>query len=344
MAERRMFTQKITESDAFLDMPASSQALYFHLCMNADDDGFVSKPKSIMRSVGAKDDDIKLLSIKKFIIPFENGVIVIKHWRMHNLLRKDRYTETAYKELKGTLYIDENGSYSQTEQIVLDEQKKPLTPAQQKRLDAKKNSDLPYSFEYKIRSAFIGEICPICGVHMGVATRSDDDPVIGTTPIPTIQHNIPISKGGTHTLDNISVICQSCNYSIQDKETGKLNNDLVVKKWKEIENGSGMATKYSIELGKDSIDKNNNIMCEQVARKKFQKPTFEEVDAYCKERNNGIDAEAFIAFYESKGWLIGKVPMKSWKSAIITWEKSRKQTQVVSQVKKYNDVGDMYGE
>lgn len=341
MAERRMFTQRITESDAFLDMPASSQALYFHLCMNADDDGFVSKPKSIMRSVGAKDDDIKLLSIKKFIIPFENGVIVIKHWRMHNLLRKDRYTETAYKELKETLYIDENGSYSQTEQMVLNKEKKPLTPAQQKRLDAKKNSDLPFSFDYKIRSAFIGEICPICGVHMGVAIRSGDDPIVATTPIPTIQHNIPISKGGTHTLDNISVICQSCNYSIQDNETGKLNNDLVVKKWNEIENGSGMATEYSI--GKDSIGKDN--IKENNKKKKFEKPTLEEVKSYCKERNNGIDAEAFIAFYESKGWLIGKTPMKSWKSAIITWEKSRKQNQQQSQpVKKYGDVGGRYGE
>lgn len=247
MAERRMFTQKITESDAFLDMPVSSQALYFHFCMNADDDGFISKPKAIMRIVGAKNDDINVLIAKKFIIPFDNGVIVIKHWRMHNLLRKDRYTETAYKDLKSTLFLDENGSYSQTEQYDLPtKEKKPLTPAQQKRLDAKKDSDLPYSFEYKIRNAFIGEFCPICGVQMGVSIEDDDDPIVSKTPMPTIQHNIPISKGGTHSIDNISVICQKCNYSIQDNITGSLNNDLVRKKWDEIENGAGMATQYRL--------------------------------------------------------------------------------------------------
>ena len=90
MAERRMFTQKITESDAFLDMPLSTQALYFHLCMNADDDGFVKNPKRIARMMGAGDDDMKLLIAKAFVIAYESGVIVIKHWRMHNLIRKDR--------------------------------------------------------------------------------------------------------------------------------------------------------------------------------------------------------------------------------------------------------------
>lgn len=112
MAERRMFTQKITESDAFIEMPMSSQALYFHLCMNADDDGFVKNPKSIQRLVGCNDDDIKLLIAKRFILPFNSGVIVIKHWRMHNLLRKDRYKETEYLEEKSMLYLKENGAYT----------------------------------------------------------------------------------------------------------------------------------------------------------------------------------------------------------------------------------------
>lgn len=112
MPERRMFTQKITESDAFLDMPVSTQALYFHLCMNADDDGFVKNPKRIQRMIGASDDDGKLLITKRFILPFDSGVIVIKHWRMHNLLRKDRYKETEYKEEKSQLYIKENSAYT----------------------------------------------------------------------------------------------------------------------------------------------------------------------------------------------------------------------------------------
>ena len=112
MAERRMFTQKITESDAFLEMPVSSQALYFHYCMNADDDGFVKNPKRIARMVGASDDDLKILLTKRFVLPFESGVVVIKHWRMHNLLRKDRYNPSEYINEKSQLYLKENGSYT----------------------------------------------------------------------------------------------------------------------------------------------------------------------------------------------------------------------------------------
>lgn len=112
MAERRMFTQKITESDAFLDMPSSTQAYYFHLCMNADDDGFVKNPKVILRMTGVNDSDLKLLISKRFVLDFESGVIVIKHWRMHNLLRKDRYKETEYQDEKSRLYIKENGAYT----------------------------------------------------------------------------------------------------------------------------------------------------------------------------------------------------------------------------------------
>lgn len=112
MAERRMFTQKITESDAFLDMPVSSQALYFHLCMNADDDGFVNNPKKIMKIVGAGEDDLKVLLTKRFVLAFESGVIVIKHWRMHNLLRKDRYKPSEYLEERAKLYIKDNGAYT----------------------------------------------------------------------------------------------------------------------------------------------------------------------------------------------------------------------------------------
>ena len=227
MAERRMFTDKITESDAFLDMPLSTQALYFHFCMNADDDGFVKNPKRIQRMVSASDDDCRLLVLRRFVLPFESGVIVIKHWRMHNLLRKDRYKPTEYIEEKSMLKIKENGAYTFD-----DNQGTPL---------------------------------------MATLWQPDDNQV-----------------------------------APQDS------------------------------IGKDSIDK--DIIKENNKKKKFEKPTLEEVSAYCKERNNGIDAEAFIAFYESKGWLIGKTPMKSWKSAIITWEKSRKQNQPQAQpVKKYGD-------
>lgn len=118
MAERRMFAKTIIGSDAFLDMPQSTQALYFHLSMRADDDGFVNSPKSIMRLVGCKDDDLRILCSKKFIIPFDSGIVVIKHWKIHNYIAKDRYTETKYKKERDSLSIDENGSYTNCIQIV----------------------------------------------------------------------------------------------------------------------------------------------------------------------------------------------------------------------------------
>lgn len=117
MASRRMFAKTIIDSDAFLEMPATTQLLYFHLSMRADDDGFVNKPKAIMRTTGTKDDDISLLIAKKFIIPFESGVIVIKHWKIHNYIQKDRYTETKYKNEKAMLSLDENKSYTLTNTI-----------------------------------------------------------------------------------------------------------------------------------------------------------------------------------------------------------------------------------
>ena len=111
MAERRMFAKTIIDSDAFLDMPHSTQLLYFHLSMRADDDGFINNPKNIIRMIGCKDDDLKILLAKKFILPFESGVVVIKHWQIHNYIQKDRYRETKYKEEKAMLQLDENKAY-----------------------------------------------------------------------------------------------------------------------------------------------------------------------------------------------------------------------------------------
>ena len=112
MAERRMFAKTIIDSDSFLDMPLSAQALYFHLSMRADDDGFINNPKKIQRMIGGADDDLKLLCVKKFIIPFESGIVVIKHWKIHNYIQKDRYKETVYKEEKAMLSVKANNSYT----------------------------------------------------------------------------------------------------------------------------------------------------------------------------------------------------------------------------------------
>lgn len=112
MANKRMFTMKIVDSDAFLEMPLSTQCLYFHLNMRADDDGFIGNPKRICKLIGCNDDDLKLLIAKRFVLVFDNGVIVIKHWRMHNTIQKDRYVPTTYSDELKQLGIKDNKSYT----------------------------------------------------------------------------------------------------------------------------------------------------------------------------------------------------------------------------------------
>ena len=212
MAERRMFAKTIIDSDAFLEMPLTSQLLYFHLSMRADDDGFVNKPKSIMRMCGCKDDDLAMLFARKFLIPFESGVVVIKHWKIHNYIRKDSYVETKYKEEKSMLELDENQSY-----------------------------------------------------------RMLTDGVRVTSP------------------------SQVCNRYV----TGTSTQD---------------------RKGKDSIVQDISISGGKSTR--FTPPTLEEVQAYCIERGNNVDAERFIDFYSSKGWMVGKNKMKDWKAAVRNWERT----------------------
>ena len=208
MAEKRMFTKKIVDSDAFLDMPLSTQCLYFHLNMRADDDGFINNPKKIARMIGASEDDLKLLIAKRFTLAFESGVIVIKHWRMHNLLRKDRYNATQYQEEYQLLELKDNGSYTE-------------------RTEA-----------------------------------------LATTWQP---------------------------------------------------NGNQMATEDRIgkdSIGEDSINKKS-------ARTRFVHPSVEEVAEYIREKGYSVDAEAFIDYYESNGWKVGRQSMKDWKAAVRTWERRK---------------------
>ena len=193
MAQRRMFNKTITNNDKFLEMPMGSQVLYFHLSMNADDDGFVDNWKSIMRMIGAKEDDLKVLVAKQYIIPFESGVIVIRHWRINNYLQNDRITPTNYQDELAQLQLE---------------------------------------------------------------------------------------KGNVYT----------------------------------------MYTKCIHSIDKNSIEENSIEEKENIKRKKFEKPTIEEIAEYCKERNNGINANAFYDFYESKDWYVGKNRMKDWKACVRTWE------------------------
>lgn len=204
MANRRMFSLLVIDTDIFLDMPLSTQALYFHLSMRADDDGFIGNAKKIQRMIGSSDDDFKLLLAKGFIFNFETGVCIVKHWRIHNYIQKDRYTETIYQEEK--------------KQVVQD-------------------------------------------------------------------------KSNIYQLEK-----DSCIHDVYSLDT-------------------------QVSIGKDSleIDKVNK---ENIKRKNFKKPTIEEIENYCKERNNNINASQFYDFYEARGWLIGKNKMKDWKAAVRTWERN----------------------
>lgn len=112
MADRRMFHKNVVESDAFLDMPTSAQALYFHIGMYADDDGFVNGPRRIARLIGASSEDLQLLIDSRFLLAFENGVVIIKHWRIANSLKNDRVKLPQYPELAARIYIKENRSYT----------------------------------------------------------------------------------------------------------------------------------------------------------------------------------------------------------------------------------------
>lgn len=113
MATKRMFSLQIIDTDAFLDMPISSQVLYFHLVMRADDEGFIGNPKKITRLIGAQDDDMKILIAKRFLLSFESGIVVIKHWLIHNTIRMDRFNKTSYSKEKCGLEISDNKAYTE---------------------------------------------------------------------------------------------------------------------------------------------------------------------------------------------------------------------------------------
>ena len=197
MAQKRMFSLSVIDTDNFLSMPMSSRLLYYELGMRADDDGFVDNWRKILMFTGLKEDDLKILIARQFIIPFETGVIVIRHWRLNNYLRADRYTQTNYIEEKSQLEFEENGAYSLKNKV-----------------------------------------------------------------------GIPL-----------------------------------------------------VDTDKNSIDKNRLVeKRKEEKRKNFVKPTIEEIKEYCSERNNGINANAFYDFYESKNWYVGKNKMKDWRACIRTWE------------------------
>jgi len=264
MAHKRMFSRDVIGTEWFTDMPATAQMLYVHLSMDADDDGFIVNIKTAMINSHASKDDLLILLSKRYIIQVEDGLYLVKHWRQNNYIQKDRKKRSDYADRLVNFGIKEDGSYTLKSEsdkcgeiIDMAPQKKPLEGARLARYEARKNSDLPYCFDYKIRRAFNGKRCPICGVTMIQAKDYSS---------PTIQHNVPISMGGRHEITNISVICRHCNTSIQNHQTtGPLNNDEVQRVWNEIGNVSGMDTENSIEesrLEEVSIVENNQEIIE----------------------------------------------------------------------------------
>ena len=227
MADKRMFSKSIIDSDAFLDLPLSAQALYFHLAMRADDEGFVNSPKKIQRIIGASDDDGKLLIMKKFLIPFDSGVVVIKHWFIHNYIRSDRLKATNYEEERASLTLKKNGAYS-------------------------------------------------------------------------------LSDGCQSNVSQVSGRCQS------DDSQMSAQNRLDKNRLDEI----------SVESAPNS--------------QRFVAPSVSEVKQYIEEKGYHVDAEQFVDFYDSKGWMVGKNKMKDWKASVRTWEKKVKQEQPVQHTPSYD--------
>lgn len=211
MADKRMMSKSVIDTDMFLDMPASTQCLYFHMLLRADDDGFLKNAKTIMRTVGASPDDVKLLIAKQYLIPFDTGIMVIKHWRIHNYIKKDRYKPTDCEEIK-LLDVNEKGEY----------------------------------------------------VLAGTSRNQ-----VGS------------------------------NLEPQDRDRDR------------------------IEIGKDrdSSRKRSSANNSTTAAQKFKKPTLEELKAYIAENGYTFSAEAFMDYYESNGWKVGRNPMKSWQATCRTWQR-----------------------
>ena len=238
VADKRMMSKSVIDTDMFLDMPASTQCLYFHMLLRADDDGFLKNAKTIMRTVGASPDDVKLLIAKQYLIPFDTGIMAIKHWRIHNYIKKDRYKPTDCEEIK-LLEVNEKGEYVLAEPV-----------------------------------------------------RNQ----VGSNMEP------PCIQSGT-TLESVRNQVGS-NMEPQDRDRDRL----------EIEIGKD---RDSRESSRKRSSANNSTTVAQ----KFKKPTLEELKAYIAENRYTFSAEAFMDYYESNGWKVGRNPMKSWQATCRTWQR-----------------------
>ena len=220
-----MMSKSVIDTDMFIDMPASTQCLYFHMLLRADDDGFLRNAKTIMRTVGASPDDVKLLIAKQYLIPFDTGIMAIKHWRIHNYIKKDRYKPTDCEEIK-LLEVNEKGEYVLAE---------PVRNQVGSNMEPVRNQ---------------------VGSNMEPQVRDRDRLEIG-----------------------------------KDRDS------------------------------RESSGKRSSANNSTTAVQKFKKPTLAELKAYIAENGYTFPAEAFMDYYESNGWKVGRNPMKSWQAACRTWQR-----------------------
>lgn len=223
MAERRMYAKTIVLSDAFLDMPASARCLYFTLGMLADDDGFVNSPRSIMRQSGASDDDMKILIAKKFVLLFDSGVIVIKHWKIHNYIQNDRYKPTKYVKEKSQITCGKDGIYHKAE---------PLEIADDTlRIQSVSNLDTQVRLgKDRLDKVSIGE----------VSGSSKEDTPIEVQAAPT-QESLPPTTTARISRECYSELVRKYGKQFVDTKAYRANNDEVLRKWceEDAHNGRG---------------------------------------------------------------------------------------------------------
>ena len=235
MAERRMFAKNIIESDAFYDLSMEEQVLYLHLGMNADDDGIVDNARAVTRSCGLKTNVLDRLIELRFLMRLENGLILIKHWKINNYVQKDRYKPTAYAEEFSAVELKDNGSYTEKNKV----------------------------YETPDRA-----------VEM-VDTEEDN----------------ALDTQESDTLDT--------QYADTQVRLGK------------------------DRLGKVRLGKDRGMG--EGPDKRFQRPTIQDVKAYCIERGNNVDPQRWYDYYSANGWKVGKNSMKDWKAAVRTWERNNPQ-------------------
>lgn len=242
MAKRRMFSLEIVNTDEFMDMPCSAQALYFHLGMRADDDGFIPNPKRVFQSIGAKASDLKKLVEREYVILFDSGVCMIRDWQTNNHVRRDCYSPTRYQAEKASL----------------------------------------------------------CG--------GTPDAVLNVTSNVT-------PDAALNVTSNVTPDVASGKDSTGKDRSGKVSEG----KDRSEKNGDTAPVRSGRAEGGKAEPSPQNAA--EPPRPRFVPPKPEEVEAYCRERHNGIDAAHFVDFYTANGWSQGRgKPIRDWKAAVRTWE------------------------